>query len=511
MSQVVPQLSYPGGCSAFFTDLHRDFSRWLRLVALVPLVHASIKGIYYEELCSHLLNILPLSDPSNIFAVSVERMRSSVSEMLSEEPFFVVRLTRIRSVTPLTPCHRQCPSSDGNSTSRWIYEPSLDSEPSRISFAFRILLCVNLYPNWSAYDLLSRVACGTQPRTLSFTAPNILETYRQSGNDVVSGTPSARSTSVPPVRVPISLLIEASVSPMKAGQDPSDQLEPSFLSGLEQTITSSPFHLPRSLYFHPEVGLDTMGSKLLSSKFGTNQVPGHLSGPCKGTPYSFISPGLLIGPSHSGGADSAIPTQQYMGTSDFPVLLGLLPNFSSPSCCDLSDRSRAKIPLFLPSQTPNRDLSTRDTLSSQASSLQKERTRTLSARPHRSRLASRNNYSHVGPLCGSALQNIDANNLEEAISLHDGRSFHATRFTTPKPAKSPWPIELASDDHRTPAQLNHGYPSYQRPGALGKRDRLGSGCATDKTTCSKDSHARGDSGPGETPVRVQERKVASRN
>ena len=111
MSQVVPQLSYPGGCSAFFTDLHLDFSRWLRLVALVPLVHASIKGICYEELCSHLLDILPLSDPSNILAVSVERIRSSVSEMLFEEPFFVVRLlhTRIIFVPPLTACSPPVP------------------------------------------------------------------------------------------------------------------------------------------------------------------------------------------------------------------------------------------------------------------------------------------------------------------------------------------------------------------------------------------------------------------
>ena len=100
MSQIVPRLSYPGGSSAFFTDLHLDFSRWLRLVALVPLVHASIEGIYFEELCSHLLHILPASGPSNIFAVSVERMRLSVSEMLFEEPFFVVRSlhTKIRFV-----------------------------------------------------------------------------------------------------------------------------------------------------------------------------------------------------------------------------------------------------------------------------------------------------------------------------------------------------------------------------------------------------------------------------
>ena len=406
----------------------------------------------------------------------------------------------------------QCPFSGSNSPSRWIYEPSLDPEPSRISFAFRLLLCVNLYPNWSAYDLLSRVACVTHPQTLSFTALNVSETCRQqdrlpSRNDL-SGTWSARSTSVPPIRVPISLLIETSVSPMKAGRESSDLLEP-FSSGSEQTIISDPLHLPGSLYLHPEASRDAIGSKPLAFDFGTNQVPKHLSGPYEVPPRSFISPGLLN--SHSGRADSAVDAQQYKGASDFPVLLGQLPSFSSASCCD---PSRAKIPLFLPSQTPNRDLSPRGTLSSQALSLQKERTSPPSARPHLSRAVSHDDYPHVGPLCTSALQNVDANNLE-AISLRDGRPFHATRFTTPTPAYSPWPIELASNDRpRTPGQLNHGSPPYQRSGTLGKRNRLSSGCQTNDTKSSYALHARGDSGPGETPVRVQKQRgveLASRS
>lgn len=90
MSQVMPHLTYPGGHSAFFADLHLEFSRWLRLVALVPLVHASIGGVSYEELCFHLLHIFP-SNSSNVLVVSAERMRSSVAEMLSSEPFLVVR------------------------------------------------------------------------------------------------------------------------------------------------------------------------------------------------------------------------------------------------------------------------------------------------------------------------------------------------------------------------------------------------------------------------------------
>ena len=92
MSQVVPALGYPGGRSAFFTDLHLDFPRWLRLIALVPLVHASIEGLSYEKLCCHILSVLPSSNPPNVLIVSADCIRSSVAEMLYNEPFFVVRL-----------------------------------------------------------------------------------------------------------------------------------------------------------------------------------------------------------------------------------------------------------------------------------------------------------------------------------------------------------------------------------------------------------------------------------
>ena len=92
MSQVVPSLGYPGGRSAFFADLHLDFPRWLRLIALVPFVHASIEGISHEKLCFHILSILPSSSPPNVLIVSADCIRSSVADMLFNEPFFVVRL-----------------------------------------------------------------------------------------------------------------------------------------------------------------------------------------------------------------------------------------------------------------------------------------------------------------------------------------------------------------------------------------------------------------------------------
>ena len=100
MSQVKAYLGYPGGCSAFFTDLHLDFPRWLRLVALVPLVHASIEGLSYEELCFHLLGVFPPSNPPNILILSADCIRSSVAEMLFKESFFVVSCLLPRSMAP---------------------------------------------------------------------------------------------------------------------------------------------------------------------------------------------------------------------------------------------------------------------------------------------------------------------------------------------------------------------------------------------------------------------------
>jgi len=88
----MPSVGYPGGRSAFFADLHLDFPRWLRLITLVPLVHASIEGLSHEELCFHILSILPSSNPPNVLIVSADCIRSSVAEMLLDEPFFVVRL-----------------------------------------------------------------------------------------------------------------------------------------------------------------------------------------------------------------------------------------------------------------------------------------------------------------------------------------------------------------------------------------------------------------------------------
>lgn len=320
------------------------------------------------------------------------------------------------------------------------------------------------------------------------------------GNDV-SDFP--RSNSVPPVRVPISLLIETSVSPMKVGHDPSIHLESSFSSGSDQTITSDSLYPLRSLDIHPEAGLEAIGSRPSIFELGTNEVSRHLSEPNEVPLRPFVSPVLSIVRSHSATADLAMDSQQCNEISGFPVLLGQSPGISSDSCCDLSDSPRAKIPLFLPSQTPNRDFPPQDSLSSQASSLQNERTSPLSARPHHFRVLPHNNHPHVSPLCTSALQNVDLNALE-ATSLHDGRSLHTTSFTTPKPTKFPGPIEFASEDRPcTPAQRNNDPPRYQRSGSLGKRDRQSSSCATNKTESSWTLHARGDSASGETPVRVQ--------
>jgi hypothetical protein len=114
----MPSLGYPGGHCAFFADLHLDFPRWLRLVALVPLVHALIEGLSYEELCFHILSILPSSNPPSVLIVSAECIRSSVAEMLSNEPFFVVRLLPPRLEPTIT--HNFAIQS-GLTSGQWIF------------------------------------------------------------------------------------------------------------------------------------------------------------------------------------------------------------------------------------------------------------------------------------------------------------------------------------------------------------------------------------------------------
>lgn len=295
---------------------------------------------------------------------------------------------------------------------------------------------------------------------------------------------------------------------MKAGQDSSTHLESSFSSNSDQTITSDPLYPLRSLDdIHPEVGLEAIGSKPSILELGTKEVSRHLSAPYEVPLRPFVSPVLSIVHSHSAAAHLAIDAQQCNGISGFPVLLGQSPGLSSDSCCDLSDSPRAKIPLFLPSQTPNRDFPPQDSLSSQVSSFRNERTIPLSAKPHHSIVLPHNDYPHVSPLCTSALQNADAN-TPEATSLHDCQSLRASSFTTPKLTEFVRPIELASDDCPcTPAQRKNVSPRYQRSGSLGKRDGQWSSCATNKTKSSWTLHARGGSASGETPVRVRTSRI----
>ncbi len=271
---------------------------------------------------------------------------------------------------------------------------------------------------------------------------------------------------------------------MRAGHNLLDQLEPSFSSGSEPMI--GPLRIPT--YLRPEIGPVAIESQLSEGNLdlGTDQLPGHLSVPYEVSPSSFVSPGLSVVHSNSVGEDSAIDSQQDNGTPDFSVLLDQIPSFSSPSCCDLSDNSCEKIPLFLPSQTPNRDLPPRETLSSQTPGLRNELSSRLSASPQHSRATSHCVRPHSSSICTSALQIVHANKLEQAKSPHGHQPLHATKFMIRKPPISPW------------------LDTYQ-PAKLGKRDKFGSGCDTHKTKFAKASDAQGDSEPSETPVRVQGR------
>ncbi|KAI0249790.1 hypothetical protein BJV78DRAFT_642606 [Lactifluus subvellereus] len=509
MSQLTPYLRYPGGCPAFFTDLHLHFSRWLRLVALVPLVHASVNGISYDDLCSHLLGVFPSSNPSNVLAVSVERIRSAVSEMLLEEPFFV------------------CSFSDSKSslsTPRWVYEPSLDYDPSRISFAFNILRCINLSPGWAVCDLLSGLTSVTLFPALSISEPNNPESGRQqeppSGYGIRGhSSPQSASTSVVRVLVSSATIPHASVEP-----DRPDELKPPPLPGLGSLITPGPPRPHVPLNPPPDSVLVMVGSEVLQENLrpDTACVSHHLSRPYEVPPQHCNTLELSCTNSYvveDSASDLATDAQYKEHTSDLSVHLGQLQSPFSTGRSDHSCSPYAKIPLFLPSQTPNRDPSPPDILSPQPSSLTLEARSSSKASPMRSRGKLHNNHPCSNPSHTSALQNVDTEihlNAKEGISSVDSRSLAPCVMASKLPFSLEWPDRFGTNAcPRTPSvEPNHGLSRYQSTSYSNsleeRREVSGSGCITHEAIPSGVPPAQRDLGPSETTVRVQNWRTVQR-
>ncbi|KAI0305369.1 hypothetical protein B0F90DRAFT_1815592 [Multifurca ochricompacta] len=175
---------------------------------------------------------------------------------------------------------------------------------------------------------------------------------------------------------------------------------------------------------------------------------------------------------------------------------------------DALGHTHGKVPLFLPSQTPNRDSAFREFLSLRTSGLRKEWKNSLKARLQNSRSNFHaGQFSRSGPLHASALQNVVTGTHENIGVAIPCRSVPATTSKHPLPLK--WPVELGTNaPPRTPsAESNHSSPGHRSTGLsnlLGKRKiRLGSGCATWETIPSEVSDPQRGFGPSGTPVHTQ--------
>lgn len=431
--EVMPSLGYPGGRSAFFADLHLDFSRWLRLIALVPLVHASIEGLSYEELCFHILSILPSSNPPNVLIVSVDCIRSSVSEMLFNEPFFIC-----------SPPDNRSPSL---STSHWTYESSFDSDPSRISFAFSILRFINLSPGLSVRDALFNLTSVSLSPSSSISVSN--ESRSQKGPpslcDVHGYSPPPPRSPSAAVHVSVPFRVVPPALPARAGLDSPNQQKPRFPTVLGLSVTSDPFRPCGPLYLPHGSVLIPMGLTASGEILHPDHVSSHLPQSCE-LPQRFYST-----PEHSGTnslaaerADSVISTQHKASTSVFQGHLNEPPSYLSVGRCDSPGNSYARIPLFLPSQTPIRDPS-QNTLSPQGSGLTHEGKRLSQCSPVRCTGQPRTDSPRSDVLHTSPLRRVE---LEVC--------FDVEREWPDRTATDACPPMLSAE-----AESKHGPPHYQ--------------------------------------------------
>ncbi|KAI0057326.1 hypothetical protein BV25DRAFT_1902780, partial [Artomyces pyxidatus] len=161
MTQSMTFLTYPGGINHFFSDLHLAFPRWLRLVALVPLIYGSTQGISYDELCTSIIGMLSgASILEGVLGVSVERVNAAVGGMLVEESFFTATGFEMQA-------EPRCAST------RWTYEPLLDHDTSRIAFAFHILQHISTRPGTPLSRLLCELSLPQSPYASSSGTPRV--------------------------------------------------------------------------------------------------------------------------------------------------------------------------------------------------------------------------------------------------------------------------------------------------------------------------------------------------
>jgi hypothetical protein len=361
------------------------------------------------------------------------------------------------------------------STSRWVYESSFDSDPSRISFAFSILRCINLSPGLSVRDTLSNLTSVALPPRLSVPVSNESREQREPQSLYEGhGYSPPHSPPTAAVRVSISSLIGPSAPSARAGLNlliPQNSRLPSVLGSL---ITFDPPRPRGSLCLPHGSVLVPMGLTASGEILHPDHVSSHLS-------RSHELPRRFCGTTEPSGTNphvaedvAAKSTQHKVPTSDFPDHLGELPSQLSVGCRNSFGNSYAKIPLFFPSQTPNRDPS-QDFLSPQGSSLTHEGRRLSQGSPIRCTRQPQADCPRPDLLHTSALRHVEMEvhlGVDGEIPLHDSRSLPARTFAATKSTLPlQWPDGPATDacPSMHSAEPNHGPPRYQSAGPLGKR------------------------------------------
>lgn len=217
---------------------------------------------------------------------------------------------------------------------------------------------------------------------------------------------------------------------------------------------------PRGPYYLPHGSvLVSMGLTATGEILHPDTVSSHLS-------RSHEPPRRFCGtPEQSGtnphvaedaAGDSTTCIQHEASTSDFPGLSGDLPSQVSDGRYISFGNSYAKIPLFLPTQTPNRDpLDIQGTLMHEGRRLSQGSPIRCIPQPQTD--GTRSDLLHT-----SALRHVEKEaflGAERDIPLHDNESSPGTFVATEPTLLLQWPDEPTTDC--LSGGSNHGPPRYQ--------------------------------------------------
>jgi hypothetical protein len=374
-----------------------------------------------------------------------------------------------------------------------------------------------LSPGWAVSDLLSGLTSVANP--LATSESNESEFYRQ--QDPFSGYPvrahpSPHRDSTLAVGALVPSLVETSATISDSvWPDPPDPLKEPASSSLGLSVIIGPPR-PRRLLASPDDSVCVvMGSDAPheSLHVDTAYVPLRSSRPHGVPPQRLDAPGFSVTNSHSteGVAANIATSARYKEyTSN---LLGHLSQLPSPFSIPSSGSTTSNVPLFFPSQTPNRHPSSQDILSPQAAITAHKGESSSKTTPTHSKGNPHNDHPGSDLSNTPALQCVDDGihlSDEGYISSLHGISLPSRCLTASKsPLLLEWPNRFGINAcPQTPSTgLNERPSRYQSagyPNSLDKRrGSSGSGCITHEAIPSGFSLTQRDLAPSEILVRGQ--------